>query len=189
MEDIKYVKDPSKFLRDSGLLFEINRQVLHPFGLALAVLEKPDSPSGEVAEILLWDYRDEKEGVVYGTDTFVSGITKLSDMLESFGVNKLEERKEELGYVVQEHPDPHLKKNGVILMTYNPSYNPDDEESPDVVVFRVPFEWLEKEVWDWFEWSVDTFLSEYIYDQVEPIYHKAKREDVVIEEEFIKDVR
>jgi hypothetical protein len=65
---ITYLKDPGKFLVDSGLLFEINRRVLHPFGLALAI-EFPDNESAaklaaesENAGFRLWDNRDDFEG-------------------------------------------------------------------------------------------------------------------------------
>jgi hypothetical protein len=187
MSEPKYIKDPIKFLRESGLLFEINRQMLHPFGLALAVAPSED-PETEVGEIMLWDSRDEKEGVVYGPDTFISGLEKVSQFMESYGVNKLEERREELGYVIQETPDPHLKQNGVVLLTYNPDYDPEVEDSPDVVVFRVPYNWLEKEVADFFDLALPTFIEEYTYDSSEPIYDKAKREKVIMEEEFIQDV-
>ena len=38
MSDIKRVADPAKLLLETGLLFDINRSILHPLGLALEVV-------------------------------------------------------------------------------------------------------------------------------------------------------
>lgn len=58
-------KMSAKEFREQGYLQELNRQFLHPLGLALEVnLEKDGSESfGEV-----WDYRDDPEGMTYGPD-------------------------------------------------------------------------------------------------------------------------
>lgn len=48
--------------RDLGFLQEANRQFFHPLGLALEVIQeegKPDRLGG------VWDYRDDKEGIIY----------------------------------------------------------------------------------------------------------------------------
>ena len=45
--------------RDDGYLQEVNRQFLHPLGLALEVDPDTDIITG------VWDYRDHPEGVVY----------------------------------------------------------------------------------------------------------------------------
>lgn len=186
MAEPKFIKDPIQFLRDTGLLFEINRQILHPFGLALAVV--PGEEVDEVGVIQLIDSRDDKEGFVYAPETYINGLEKLNAFLEEFGVEKMKERKEELGFVLQEHPDPHVKKNGVTLFTYNPGHDPDDEESPDLVTFTVPYNWLEAEIRSWYDWSINEFLNNYTYDQAEPIYSEAKEMNVIIKEEFIRDV-
>lgn len=62
MTDIK--KMSTKDFRERGYLQELNRQFLHPLGLALEVkVEKDGSESfGEV-----WDYRDDPEGMIYGS--------------------------------------------------------------------------------------------------------------------------
>ncbi len=53
MEEIKRVKDPAKLLIKTGLLFEINRRVLHPFGLAMEVIvvDKAEEFKEELADI------------------------------------------------------------------------------------------------------------------------------------------
>lgn len=95
----RYVPDVGKFLVDSGLLFEINRRVLHPLGMALecAVDEKPGhSKIGNV-----WDYRDDPEGIRFGDDEFKSGLAKLRRFMAEFGDRKLAQRRAILGFVVQ----------------------------------------------------------------------------------------
>jgi len=185
-EKPKQIKDPIGFLRSSGLLFEINRKVLHPYGLAMAVYPTDDGET-EVGTISLMDSREDKEGYLFNESTYISGVTKLSEFLEGFGNEKLAERQDELGYVFQETPDPHIKKNGVNLISYNPAYTGDDETQDDLVAFRVPFEWLKRTVMDWFEMSVPDFLEFYTYDNVEPLYNAAKREGVIMEETTLKD--
>ena len=87
----------AKFLVDSGLLFEINLEILHPLGLALEVTtnEKTMSISG------LWDYRDDPEGIAFTPETFKEGTNKLNSFLVSFGDKKHRERFQSLGYIIQ----------------------------------------------------------------------------------------
>jgi hypothetical protein len=188
MSEIKYVKAPIKFLIDSGLLFEINRQILHPLGLAMAVVTD-ESEDTETGQIMIWDARDEKEGVLYEPSTFVHGVEKINAFLESFALQKLEERKEEVGFVTQEHPDPYMKRDGVPLVTYNPMHDPEDKDSPDLVGFRVPYAWLESEVRSWYDYDINEFLDTYTYDHTEPLYTEAKTQGVLIEEELLRDAR
>lgn len=56
--------DVAEFRR-LGFLQEINRQLLHPCGLALEVVIGPDG-SEQFGGI--WDERDDPEGIVYGPD-------------------------------------------------------------------------------------------------------------------------
>lgn len=71
------LRDAAAFLLKSGLLAEINRLVLHPRGLALAVLEES---TGEV-EFLndLYDHRDDPEGMMMGQEL----LQEIRDKLES----------------------------------------------------------------------------------------------------------
>lgn len=77
---VKYILDPNTFLCDSGLLYKINKEVLHPLGLALQVtfqegydeVEKARrSPKGEIA---IWDCRDE--GIEFAPETDKEGARK-----------------------------------------------------------------------------------------------------------------
>lgn len=60
-EPIKYMS--IKEFQEGGFLMEVNRQVLHPLGLALEVNEDDD---GEARLSGVWDYRDDPEGMVFG---------------------------------------------------------------------------------------------------------------------------
>jgi hypothetical protein len=53
-----------KEFREFGYLQELNRQFLHPLGLALEVVV--DDETGEESLGGIWDYRDDPEGIVFG---------------------------------------------------------------------------------------------------------------------------
>lgn len=95
----KRLKDPAKFLMDNGLLFEINRSVLHPFGLALEV--QIDDETGKVTLGGVWDYRTDNDGLRYTDGAFVDGAKKFDGFLKRFGLKRMRSRKKLLGYVRQ----------------------------------------------------------------------------------------
>lgn len=128
MSDIKKI-DP-KFLADSGLLFKINRDILHPFGLALEIYqgyqsaelkmivkeddgtEREDKVSFEAPLGQVWDYRDDPEGMLYDLKTLCHGEEKLKKFMEEFGNQKIVQRKHEIGFVRQtEQNSKHLFDN------------------------------------------------------------------------------
>ena len=115
--EVKISKIPTaKFLFESGLLFEINRSILHPFGLALEVriedvplestdplgLDVDDSSKEQVITLGdLWDYRDDPEGMLFAEESFQEGLVKFNNFMQAFGKAKLEQRKELLGFIKQ----------------------------------------------------------------------------------------
>ena len=104
-EDISRIP-AGEFLLNKGLLFEINRKILHPFGLALEVVEQEDEMRQlhiVVSEGLL-DLRSDPEGLVFGERAFIEGTNALNKFLDEYGRKKLLLRKEKLGYVIQ-HPE------------------------------------------------------------------------------------
>ena len=173
MSNVPRIKDPVSFLRETGLLFEINRQVLHPFGLALAVI--PEEEAGNLGTFQLLDARNDKEGFLYDPEVYIEGLQKTNAFLQDFGLKKLEERMEELGYIMQNYPDPHIKKNGVLL-----AYHSSNEK--EVIYFRVPLEWLETQIGEWFGMEVSEFLYEYDDEQTKLLYEKAKADKIILEE-------
>ncbi|HDD43689.1 MAG TPA: hypothetical protein ENG63_02350 [Candidatus Desulfofervidus auxilii] len=83
-------KIPLNFLNESGLLFEINRKILHPFGFSLKLNNN---------NIELWSYEDLE--VYYNSDTFIKEKTKFNNFLNNYGKQKLRKRKKKLGFVIQ----------------------------------------------------------------------------------------
>jgi|SRR5690606_3002291 len=91
-----------RYLLDNGLLFEINRKVLHPLGLALVVNVDEENRKKITIDGLIKVPEDDKEGFVYDDETFTVGSEKYEKFLEKYGRKRLELRKEELGYIIQE---------------------------------------------------------------------------------------
>jgi hypothetical protein len=96
-----------KFLYDSGLLFEINRRILHPLGLALMIKydDKGGTLSDDNAKISLidklWDAREDPEGIIFDTDGFNNGMQKYKKFRKVYADKKILKRNKELGFVVQ----------------------------------------------------------------------------------------
>ena len=94
MEDIKRI-DIKEF-REFGFLQEINRQWLHPLGLALEVVINDDGTE-ELGGI--WDYREDDDGMRYSPgDIDIEKIKRVTEFQEK----KFSERKRVLGYIIQE---------------------------------------------------------------------------------------
>lgn len=88
-----------KFLLESGLLFQINRTLLHPLGLALEVIV--DEKTGEVKFGEIWDCRDEFAGLLFSKETLREGYKKYKEYLRREGEQKIKERETQLGYIIQ----------------------------------------------------------------------------------------
>ncbi|MEW6555103.1 MAG: hypothetical protein AB1384_12555 [Actinomycetota bacterium] len=96
-----------RFLLDSGLLFEINRSILHPYGLALnlSITEAKEDESEQVQIAGLLDYRDDPEGIIFAPETYEQGLKKYEAFWQE-NQARLEERVERLGFIVQPKADP-----------------------------------------------------------------------------------
>jgi len=108
------IKNTPEFLLETGLLFEINRKILHPFGLALEIVIDDDTKKITFGPI--WDYRDDPEGIIFEEDSFNVGREKINKFMSDFGDERLKTRFELLGYTIQEDvgktvhdTDPDLK--------------------------------------------------------------------------------
>lgn len=96
-------KSYGKFLIDNGLVFEINRKVLHPLGLALIVdVDYKNKKKLVVTGIM---ETDDAEGFIYDQETFDVGKDKYNAYLKKHGMERLESRKEKLGFIEQESAD------------------------------------------------------------------------------------
>lgn len=103
----KYM-DPAEFVA-LGYLHEVNRRLLHPVGLALAVdvnaRGKPIRLHG------IWDGREDPEGIIFGTDLLDPAKTANFDAIWA---DREHERVKRLGFMVQP-PDMEAKLIGALL--------------------------------------------------------------------------
>jgi len=94
MSDVKRI-DIKEF-QDFGYLQEVNRQFLHPLGMALEIIINDET--GEIALGGIWDYRDEPDGMAFADGEI--------DQLKAVRVQVAWHRKKQiriknLGYVIQ----------------------------------------------------------------------------------------
>lgn len=103
---VTYMTNPAEFLVESGLLFELNRRILHPLGLALAV-RLADEPGADTDSTvaMIWDNRSDPEGIVFADETFAEGLTKLAKYMKNTGTHQLVTRRACLGYRIQGEVD------------------------------------------------------------------------------------
>jgi hypothetical protein len=94
-----------KEFREKGYLQEINRQFLHPLGLALEI--KIDD-NGIEALGGIWDYRNDKEGIYY--DVKNSNQTRKNNFEKKF--NYIDSESKRIG-------DNRLKSLGFIIEPLN----------------------------------------------------------------------
>jgi hypothetical protein len=85
--------------RANGYLAEVNRRVLHPLGLALAI--EPDE-TGVLRIVGVLDDRDDPEGIYFGDPEHLAGkVAKVAAEEE----RRRPAREAALGYWVQPIPD------------------------------------------------------------------------------------
>lgn len=98
------IERPASFLVDNGILFEINRQVLHPLGLELDLEIEED---GAKAEIVLSDNRPSAEPIYFTTEEFEEGREKYQRYMQEHGRRNIQKRRQ-IGMVIQTGPNlPH----------------------------------------------------------------------------------
>lgn len=95
------VDRPARFLVDNGILFELNRQVLHPLGLELH-LDLDDD--GELASIELLDNRPSPEPIYFSPEAFEEGRQKYERYLAEAGRRNMQKRRQ-LGVLIQTGPN------------------------------------------------------------------------------------
>lgn len=94
-------KNAARTLLDTGLLFEINRRVLHPFGLALVVNIDLETKEEKIMQVLQ-DNTDDPEGLIFDEETLASGSKKFQRFMDEEGKTKFLARLKGLGYVIQD---------------------------------------------------------------------------------------
>jgi len=91
-----------KEFREKGYLQELNRQFLHPLGLALEI-EIDEAGSDKLGGI--WDYREDKEGIYYDLENSSENRKQASYKKWKFiydqKLNRHDYRKNHLGWVLE----------------------------------------------------------------------------------------
>jgi hypothetical protein len=98
---MKKVSDFTRFLLDNGILFEINRKVLHPLGLVM-VTDVDYEDDKKVIITGLYSADDDLEGIVFDPETFEEGRKRYQEFLGQDGQTRLDVREKRLGFVIQE---------------------------------------------------------------------------------------
>lgn len=94
---------PTSRLIDDGLIFEINRQVLNPMGLALAVVVNPSNQSSPETVVLM--ETDDDEGVLFSSEKFEDGAARFSSFFKRTGEDRVTRRMRTLGFIRQTRSD------------------------------------------------------------------------------------
>ena len=94
------IENPADFLRASGILFEINRQVLHPLGMELHLHADDDDGIGGID---IEDNRGEAEPICFTAEAFNEGRARYEDYLAEHGRENIQKRRR-LGMVIQTGP-------------------------------------------------------------------------------------
>lgn len=97
------MKNFSKFLVDNGLIWEINRKVLHPLGLAMVVdVDRNNRRQLKIADLA---ETEDPEGFLYEAEAFQVGKEKFEKFLRRGGQERLDARMAKYGFIEQEKED------------------------------------------------------------------------------------
>jgi hypothetical protein len=95
---------PLKKLQESGLLFEINRQILNPLGYSLVMKIDHKVQEGPQESLVLMNTNDS-EGVLYPEEAFIDGATRFSNFMKTEGESRITRRLNTIGYIRQSRSD------------------------------------------------------------------------------------
>lgn len=89
---------PVAEFRRMGYLQELNRNFLHPLGVALSVDVDDD---GNESFGVIWDYRNDPEGLAFADDLIDEKFLERANYLAMVFHARASSRLQELGYVIQ----------------------------------------------------------------------------------------
>lgn len=91
-----------KEFREKGYLQELNRQFLHPLGLAMEITIEEDG-SERLGGI--WDYRNDPEGLMYdlasSSKSRIKEFKKKATYIEKLRQQKALTRMKQLGFIIE----------------------------------------------------------------------------------------
>lgn len=93
------------YLVESGLLYELNRTVLHPVGVSLVVDETTNT-------LGLLDFRSNPEAAAYSATNVAANAKKYLTFMMEFGQGQEDRREEKLGKARQEPPKKMQTQTG-----------------------------------------------------------------------------
>lgn len=100
MSEIK--KIDIKEFREKGYLQELNRNFLHPLGLALEIVIEEDGTEKLGG---IWDYREDKEGMIYDiknrSEENKEEFRRKKEFVEDEFIKKAKDRRELLGFAIE----------------------------------------------------------------------------------------
>jgi len=109
MKNLPKVEKPAAFLVKNGILFEINRQVLHPLGMEIALT---CDEGGELVRLEIFDNRDDPSPIHFPSDAFEEGRQKYERYMAEHGRRNVQKRRR-LGMGTQTGPNlPHHIHDG-----------------------------------------------------------------------------
>ncbi len=94
------------YLLESGILFEINRSILHQLGIAMVVKKEEN---GKLI-LCLKDNRDKPEINIFTKDVYEKGHIKLRKFMYEFGHQQMRKRSDALGWSSQSWYVPDNKR-------------------------------------------------------------------------------
>lgn len=105
MNEWPKITDPAHFLHESGLLYRINREILHPLGMALSI-QLPDyaDPPTETITTQLCAFDDDEEGIIFDDEVMMKAQARETKFMTEVGQQKLDARQNKLGFVIQPLP-------------------------------------------------------------------------------------
>lgn len=92
---------PISEFREEGYLQELNRQFLHPMGLALEIIMEED---GSMRLGGVWDYRDDPEGIYFAPGEDPAHDAERMRKMKNIARLRAERdphREEALGFIIQ----------------------------------------------------------------------------------------
>lgn len=107
---------PKEF-QDFGFLQEVNREYLHPLGMALEVIVNDET--GDISFGGIWDYRDDPEGLRFRPENIDQEKVK---QVAKFKRERWASRLKKLGYTIQPAPLSNAKGDTVMTVWKDASF-------------------------------------------------------------------